>query len=191
MTNMLHSYSDDQLFHLIKSGNESAFDVFFKRHWKNLFRTVLAFISNQQAAEDIIQELFADIWLRRAEIQTPDITAYLFKSAKLQSFKYFRDKKPTTSLLDKINNLAFAHETEDQIDFQELKELYEASLKTMPVKTAEVYKLSRVDCFTHREIANQLQISSKTVEYHISCALKHIRAHITEYTTLVILWLIA
>lgn len=177
----LKNLSDKKLFNLTQKGNELAFTTLFKRHWQALYRSIQAFISDSRAAEDIVQDIFSTIWSRREEIQTDDIVAYLFKAAKFQSFKYIRDKKPTQSLVEKTSNLAFAFDTEDKINFSQVKEQYESCLKTMPDKSKVVFELSRIENLSNHEISEKLQITIKTVEYHMRNALKHLRSNMTEF----------
>ena len=186
MNRELNNLSDEKLFALIKKGNELAFDVFFKRHWKNLFRTVSSFLSDKQVAEDIVQDIFVRLWARKKVIVTDNIAAYLFKAAKLQAYKQFRDRKITAGVLERASNLAFAYDTENQINFSQVQEHFQASLLSMPEKTRLVFKMSRLKNLSHKEISEELGISLKTVEYHVSLGLKHLRKHMTEFISLLL-----
>lgn len=180
----LSNLSDEKLFALVKRGNELAFDALFTRHWKNLYRTVASFLSDKAAAEDIVQDIFFRLWTRRQVIETDNIAAYLFKAAKLQSYRQLRNKKITAGVLERANNLAFAYDTENQINFSQVQEHYQACLESMPEKTRLVFKMSRIENCSHQEIAEALGITVKTVEYHISNALRLLRRHMTEFISM-------
>ena len=179
--------TDHQLFELIKQGNEGAFDELFNRRWEEIYTTVAAILANQEAAQDIVQDLFIKVWTNREEIENTNITGFLFKIAKLESYQYLRKNKIRQQLLDQFNNLTFAHDTEDKINFSEVKKYYRESLKTMPEKTRIIFKLSRIENLSNQEISKKLDISVKTVEYHMSNALKHLRQHLADLMSILIL----
>ena len=186
----LSNHSDEKLFELIKKGNELAFDTLYNRYWEVLYTKTASLLSDESAAQDIIQNLFIKLWIRRAEIRNDNIVGFLFKVAKQESLLHLRKGKISQRVLDHATRLSagFSNDTEEVVNFNQVNEQYESSLKSMPHKTQEVFKLSRIEKLTNQEISNHLKISVKTVEYHISNALKHLRAHLTEFTTVVLLF---
>ncbi len=183
----LNKLSDEKLFALVKKGNELAFDALFGRFCEELYTTVASILSDTSAAQDIVQNLFIKVWTRREDISNDNIAGYLFKVAKQESLLRLRKNKITKGVLDRAANLAFAYDTENQINFSQAQEHLELSLKMLPEKTQEVFRLSRMGGLSNKEISEQLQISIKTVEYHISNALKHLKFNLREIISLLLL----
>lgn len=185
----LHNLSDQKLFALVKEGNDLAFDTLFSRYWEELYSTVASFLSDTSVAQDIVQNLFIKVWMRREEIKNDNIAGYLFKAAKQESLLQLRKNKISQRVLDRVTHLIFAYDTEDQVNFSQFKEHFELGLNALPEKTQEVFRMSRMEHLSNREISDQLRISIKTVEYHISNALKHLKYNLREFIPLVLLTL--
>lgn len=182
--------TDHQLFELIQKDQEPAFDELYNRYWEQLFATIFSLTSEKAAAQDITQEIFIKLWLKRKHIENQNIVGYLFKIGKLEAYQHLRRHKISEKILAQVELIAFSIDTEDKVNFAMAQEQYSKCLEQLPTKTKEIFKLSREEHLTYQEISEQLGISVKAVEYHMANALRHFRLHFSEFMTALILLLI-
>ena len=170
--------------------DESAFAELYHRYVRKLVNTALRKTGNQTTAEDLVHELFLKLWLNRHELRIQKTVAAYVQSAlkKLVISHYYYQSVRSTLSLDAVtdNDLAPASSTPETLPEGFVRDLYERSLQKLPEKCREVFVMSR-DGFTSREIAQNLQISEKTVEGHITKALRMLRLEMKDYTVVVLL----
>ena len=176
------SYSDQQLLALLREGRELAFTTLYDRYWAEVFRNVMRLVRSQSDAEDIVQELFASIWKRRATLEIKSsLGAYLYASARYICLRYI--EKNITAFPQR-KALAYALEPailpsiESQIDANTLEGAIEAIVEQLPEKMREVFRLSRKEQLSYREIAERLGISEGTVKKQVYNSLRIIRKNL-------------
>jgi RNA polymerase sigma-70 factor (family 1) len=172
--------SDHELLHCIAGGDQRAFATLFDRHWKKLYHTALNVVEDRDAAEDIVQECFISLWEKSAHKHIDNVGGYLFKSVKYACFMYLRSGAISRKHLDHINQLTFDNSTEEDFYAQELQEVLDSSMATLPEKCREIFYLSRFEFLPNKQIAEQLQISPKTVENQITKALRILRLSVNK-----------
>jgi RNA polymerase sigma-70 factor (family 1) len=163
--------------------DEKSFEQLYVSHARKLYRFCCYYIKNQEDAKEIIQEIFQSLWERRdqVEINVP-IEQYLKKAIKLRIFKYFRDKsvreKHVMSFLN--DQTTDENTTENSIMYYQLSDQIEILVDSLPDKTGEIFRLSRHQGLSHKEIAGMLLISEKAVEYHITKTIAFLRRALSE-----------
>ncbi len=105
--------------------------------------------------------------------------AYLFQAARNKSFTYIRDKKIPV-YLEEMEGMEIVQNYDSELELQELHHLIEEAVSLLPDKCREIFRKSREENLTNKEIAGQLHISEKTVEGQITIALKKIRIHLGD-----------
>ncbi len=174
--------SDDKLCVLLREGNEKALQQIILRYWEPLYKMAAHTLDDLPLCEDIVQELFIRLWDRRKSLNfTWSLKAYLFASVR---YEVYREVK---------KQMAFANEEEaqmltcsekynpqNQLEFDELMESVEKIVQDLPERCQHVYHLSRNQQLSHKEIAAQLNISTKTVENQLTIALRRIRTGIAK-----------
>jgi RNA polymerase sigma-70 factor (family 1) len=176
--NDLENRSDEALLELLKEENRHAFNVLYNRYWKKLYNTANKRIKDPEAAEEIVQDLFTSLWLNRHKITIHTcFESYLHSSVRYLIIACFQ--KQTKKLrfeegFSKVNTIADTA-TEDAIVTNDLLGLLNRQVYTLPEKCRSVFELSRKDHKTNKEIAATLGISEKTVENHMTRALKILR----------------
>lgn len=171
------SASEKNLIRSLKDGDKKALTELYNTFWKPLFIASYNILKNKEVCEEIIQDVFIEIWNRRDDLEIKiSLQSYLYACVRYKVFAEFRKNKIIRVELFEDLNTRFQHATpETKVMYKEL-ELHIASVvENLPEKCQNVYKLSRNEHLTHKEIAQQLNISTKTVENHITNALKVLR----------------
>lgn len=179
--------SDERLLFLIKDDNELAFDELFWRYWQKLFKTAAAILRDDEKARDITQEIFTQCWAKRKTLNVSQPSHYLYQATKLKCFEHLRRDKIAKEVLSHFDHFLVTNNLEEEIRFREAQRRFEESLASMPEKCQLVFKLSRIDHLSNQEIAKKLNISLKTVEYHMTNALKHLKLTMVDCFALVLL----
>ncbi len=168
------------------------FERLFKEEFTGLVIFAIQYVKDYEAAREIVQEAFINMWSRREQIdQSKAVKSYLITSVKNRSLNHLRDNNKFDSNLLVSEDLypLPAYQQSDHLVEKELKEQITLAIKELPEKCREVFLLNRDEHMKYQEIADQLQISVKTVETQMSKALQHMRKKLRDY--LIVLCLIS
>lgn len=168
---------DVEIIKRLKKGEKKALTELYDSYWKSLFISSYNLLKDKELCEEIIQDVFIDFWKNREKLQIKiSIKSYLYACVRYKVFGEFRKNKIKNVELFEELNQRFQYATpETKIMHDELVMQIESIVKTLPKKCQEVYVLSRNQQLSHKEIAEKLDISTKTVENHITYALKILR----------------
>lgn len=176
------SLTDIQLLTLIKTDHEPAFKEIYDRYWKHLYSFAYKRVKSREIAEEIIQDFLTNFWANRQKlnIQT-SFEGYIYTSVKHLVLNYFAKEARKTAVFEKlyITNNDEDNSTEEVIMLHELRSVIAKEVSYLPVKCRSVFELSRLENKTNKEIAKTLGISEKTVEGHLSKALKRLKVSIS------------
>lgn len=178
-------FSDEQLFERLRQGDSHAFTEIYNRYWHKLYLVASNKLNNGFLAQEVVQELFVDIWRRREGIQVQKSAAiYLAAALKYKVINArIKQKKERDRVLQlDDHSVAGTNNLSQSMSFTQLQRDLEKWVVNLPDKSRLIYKMSREDGFTHKEIAGQLEISEKTVEYHLTRALKILRQKLLDFT---------
>ncbi len=171
----------------INEGNKEAFKILFELYYSKLLYVAQSYISNREDAEEIVQDVFVKAWKKRKNI-TSNINGYLFTVTKNSCLDYLRSKKYKLSKVTNsiqleafINHTALTDKNTSSIIEKELEEKIQVAIDLLPEKCKKVFIKSRIEGLKNKEISDELDISIKTVENHMSKALKHMRLHLREF----------
>lgn len=169
---------DHDLVTLLRNGNRDAFTEIYQRYFKVLFAHAYKKMQNDDAARDLIQELFTNLWVKR-EILTfhSSLVAYLYTAIRnhvLDHYAHENVKSRYVSSLQQFIEVETA-ETDHRIREKELLEAIQKEIQALPGKMREIFELSRKEHLSHKEIAEKLNISEQTVSKQITNALKLLR----------------
>lgn len=186
-----NSHTDGQLLNLLREGEYDAFNEIYNRYWDKLLAIAFTHTRDQSTAEDIVQNLFVNLWKRKEDLRIDNLEHYLAKAIKFSVFKeYYRKRKRETGFLKKWSPEK-EEDMEMQIEAKFLEEYIHGMVDKLPPKCGLVFKLSRIQHLRNHEIAERLEIAPKTVEAHLTKALKTIRQELNESGLLVILLLLS
>jgi len=175
--------SDEVLCTLLNQGDEKAFEMIYKNYWKKLYGFVFSQLGNKEDSEEILADLFLSIWTNRFDHKINNLKIYLYVSSRNLINKSLRiklnfEKYREFELLQKVFQTTEIEQIGDSIEFT--KRL-DAILAKMPEKTAAIFRLSKIDESPVKKIAEELQMSEKAVEYHITKSLKIMRKNLKNY----------
>ncbi len=173
------------------------FELVFKRYYSRLCHYACKFIDESSAAEDIVQEIFSNLWEKQFDLESDTILkAYLFRSVHNRCLNYLNYLRITDKhhkvIQDKLALMELAYYDTDQSNAKSLFELeikIEDVISTLPDQCRNVFELSRQKGLKNREIAVELNISVSVVEKHISKALKIMRDALKDYLMLLLIFL--
>lgn len=164
------------------------FERLFKAHFVHLCNFAYQYIQDSDSAKDITQKVFINLWESREKIDPQKaLKSYLFTSVRNRCLNYIRDQKKYRShVLDiEIADLEIGFEEGDS-GISELEERIEAALNALPEKCRQVFEMSRYKNMKYKDIAEELEVSVKTVEAHMSKALKSLREQLKDVVSLLI-----
>jgi RNA polymerase sigma-70 factor, ECF subfamily len=173
--------------------DEPTFEQVFKDHYGPLHGYANVILKDIDAAEEVVQTVFLKLWEKRSGLQiTTSLKAYLYKAVYHDSLNHLKHQKVRQRHWDDTHyamNQPLSPDNSQIMEGQE-KELVQRIqhiLNTLPDKCRMVFHLSRFEELKYGEIAEQLGISVKTVEAHMSKALKTLRLELAEFLPLLIL----
>lgn len=184
-------FSDEELSILLFDGDKSAFEEIFNRYWLKLYGAALKRVKYHEIAEEIIQDLFTLLWTKRESIQIQkSLAAYLFTSVRYMVFNHIQKEIVRDNYKDSFQaaNEFYDNSTEETVFLNELIRNIEKEVKYLPPQCRSVFELSRKEYKTNREIAEVLGISEKTVEGHLTKAIKYLKVGLTDISRLAV-WL--
>lgn len=183
------SFSDDELLGQLRNGEAAALDMIFKKYWQPLFISAFNFLRDKESCEDIIQDIFIKIWDRRHEIEIKtSLKAYLFAAMRYGVYRQVKVGNARVDIFECLDEVFKDSSPYEGLVHKELLAKVDLAIEGLPDKCREVYRLSREEHLSHKEISEKLNISPKTVETHITKALKHLRISIKEIVTLQIIY---
>jgi RNA polymerase sigma-70 factor (ECF subfamily) len=158
------------------------FDKIYNDYWQKLFAFSLKMTGDEHLAQNVVQDVFIDLWERKENIQITSIDNYLFRAVKNQIFKNYRnDKFDRTILEDKFDNYLIENLTSIESDLSD--KIYDL-LDTLPQKRKEILLMNKLHDMNIDQIATELVLSKQTVKNQISSGLKQLRFGLKDFTFL-------
>lgn len=171
----LSLHTENQLLRLLQSGDETAFAEIYNRYWKPLYFSAHNILQVKDAAQDAVQEVFISLWNRREKVNIDCLASYLHQAVRFQVFKAIRAEKTDVNFVNRLAQITKDVLHEDPLLFKELETLYQQVIRSLPQDEQEIFSLHRDAGLTYKQIAEEKNISVKTVEKKMSHALKEIR----------------
>ena len=179
--------------HSIQSGNEKAFEELFKTQYPALCGYARKYLEDIDQAEEIVQEMFFNFWQKKETMKiNTSLEAYLFRSVRNACLNYLKHLKiqEQYKLANNQEIKQKEQEIHDTVVAMELEEKIEQIIDQLPPERQKVFKMSRHEELKYKEIAQKLNISIKTVEVQMSKALKFLRMHLSDYLSLVFIYIL-
>ncbi|WDF77134.1 RNA polymerase sigma-70 factor [Mucilaginibacter sp. KACC 22773] len=173
------SYSDFELAELLQSGDQLAYTEIYNRFHGALYIHVFNKLRNREEARDIVHELFSSLWYncRNLSLKTT-LSGYLYTSARYKIFDFISHKDVESKYIQSIGKFIEQDDciTDHLVREKELNAMIENEIAALPPRMREIFELSRKQNFTHKEIAELLGLSEKTVKKQVNNSLKVLRS---------------
>lgn len=184
-------FQEKQVFEAIKEGSESAFEMMFKTYYRALCNYAYSFLTDKDEAEEVVQATFIAVWEKKnlLEIDT-SFKSYLYRMVRNSCLNVIKHQKVKQQ--HATYQVAFGETTAESVSDTllgaELETKIYQAMNTLPEQCRLVFQLSRFEELKYAEIAEQLQISIKTVENHMGKALKLMREQLRDYLPLILIF---
>lgn len=183
--------SEQEIVIAIKQGNEGVFEQTFRKYYQSLCNYANGILKDLDEAEEIVQNLFMGIWEKKDDLEINiSLKSYLYRAVHnhcLNKIKHLKVREEyqnySTAFYD--SSVEAVHQT---VIKNELEEKIKDAIEKLPEQCKIIFRMSRFDELKYNEIAEQLDISPKTVENQIGKALKILRNELAEYLPMIALF---
>lgn len=166
---------DQELLQLIAENNQEAFQALFDRYWQLLYNYVFKFLDSEAETEDVVQELFCSIWIRRSTLEIKNLRAYLIQAARLKSLYTLRKRKYQNNYLKQQVSDQVALPSDRLYLEKEAEIRLDQALNSLPIKLREIYLLRFHEQRSVTEIAEIKNVCSKTIQNQLSIVIQRIK----------------
>lgn len=184
------SPSDADLWEKIVNDDYRAFTALFERHWYILYKTANKYIRDPDTCEELVHDLFLNIWNRRKYLNIADFKSYLKASTRYLVYNVLKKSENLSVVYlesyPEETKLTLENRGQENMIYHDLEKEMEDCLKQLPKRSCEIFLLSRKDHLTNNEIAERLGISKRSVENQITQALKHLRLHFKDIAIFIV-----
>lgn len=180
-------WTDNMLIAAMQNGCKKSFEVLFERYAERLYDFALKYVHHPEIAEELMMDVMLWLWQHREQaVSIEHVAPYLFRAIRNKVFDHLRKNALKTVPLDTVPEYAYPTSEENvgqqRLELEELEKHYYQTLSSLPPQCKKVFELSREEERTHAEICSSLNISKKTVEGHITNALKIMRRNLPQAT---------
>ena len=186
--------NDGHVIEQLKNGEKAAFKQVYRDYYGMLFNLGVQYLCDEDEAREVVQNAYLKLWEVRTQINdNSNIRNYLFTLVKNSSLNQLKRRQLILNHNENIRRKELEYQFEalhrlsyDYMEFEELKEKIDVVVDKLPSHCKNVFCMSRYDGLRNSEIASQLNISEKTVEAHITKALKILRVELKNYLSLAV-----
>ncbi len=173
-------WPDAKLLDLLRLDDREAFEILYNKYSSKLFHAAYNLFRDSDVCEDLVQELFIDLWTKRHQLNIASLEAYLKVAIRHRVIYYIRTKKATLDL-EVVDELIEKYTADSKLLQNDISQLLETNVAQLPEKCRQIFTLSRKEYLSNKEIASRLNISIKTVENQMTIALRYLRTGLTDY----------
>ena len=177
--------NDLEIIQLLVTGEEHAFTEIYNRYWKRLIALAYSHTKDKFLAEEIVQEVFLSLWNRKGTIEIRSLDSYLATAIKFSVFKHISSRNRQARIIENITAHKSYDLPDELLEAKFLEEYINQIVEQLPDKCRLVYTYRRKHEMTVKEIAAEMNIADKTVEAHLTKALKTLRLNLKELFVLV------
>lgn len=186
LLDVVKQYSDNELLDRLKQGDAWAFELIYRKYSSPLYQAAYKILQDTDICEDIVQDLFVELWSKRYSLNIVKLQSYLYTSARNNVLMVIRSNKIKVDIAE-LERLTSAYNSDELVLEKDLKQSLNQGLELLPEKCRTIFQMSRYGHLSHKEIASHLNISVKTVENQIGIALKRLKITLSDFLNLFIL----
>ena len=180
----IHLLEDDELTLLLRAGNELAFTEIYNRYWDKLYCQAHRLLKDTDAVEEIVQDVFLMLWKKRADLDIQALKSYMAAMTRYAVYRYISKDKKTKQHENIIGMITAEATSETDIDNKLLLEIVTELSNKLPEKCRLVFQYNKLRDQSLADVAEQLNISQKTAEGHLTKALRIIRTNLGNAVSL-------
>ncbi|MCG8318156.1 MAG: RNA polymerase sigma-70 factor [Cytophagales bacterium] len=187
----MRDWKETKLLSEFQKGNKKAFEIIYNLYWKGLYLHAYKRLNAEDLAEELVQELFIQLWEKRREIKVEkSLQHYLYGIIKKKILYHLRERYREAAHYQAFreNVVTVNGHLEHRIEQRDMLQNIEDLVQKLPAKSRRIFELSRKKFLSNKEIACRLNISEKAVEYHIHSSLRFIRTNCPDYLSYLFLW---
>lgn len=172
--------NDIELLSLLQNDDEVAYKRIYSKYAEKLFLYAMNILKHQEICEDIIQNVFVQLWEKRKDNNITHLKPYLYQSVKFQVFKSFRSQHFKQEDLTRLNLVDASLNASRQIEFDELESLINSLVEKLTPRCREIFIMSRFEEKSNKQIAEELGMSIQTVKNQVSKAIKKLKEQMMQ-----------
>lgn len=171
------AYTNNQLLELLLEGDDVAFTEIYNRYWQKLFVIAYNRLKEIQTAEDIVHDVFVSLWANRKKVNIDSLENYLAVATKYNVLSQInrKERNRTYEKSSVVQASVYELPIETSVHYKHILEIVKQEVESLPEKCRLIFKYSRDEGMPIKQIADELNLSSKTVENQINKALKHLK----------------
>ncbi|KXX72630.1 RNA polymerase sigma-70 factor [Flammeovirga sp. SJP92] len=169
---------EEALIDLVKGGDRFAWEYITKEYYQAILNFINGMVKDWETAEELVQDIFVNFWSKRESLNINlSLKAYLYRSARNHTLNFIKRRNFERDYQKGVAErmVISSNDTEDTYHFSELEKRLSEAIEELPEKMKEIFKMSRFEDLTYKEIADALDIPVRTVHYQIGLALKQLR----------------
>ncbi|WP_430813955.1 RNA polymerase sigma-70 factor [Carboxylicivirga sp. RSCT41] len=176
---------EEQTIKKLKAGDDQAFELLYYKYFRRLCAFVNKYLNDYEETQEVVQEVFYTVWMNRNQLDTKkSFSSFLFKIARNKSLNIIQHQEVEDkykSFLKEVYTNENSLDTTDSLLVREINIKSQEIIDSLPEQCRKIYLMSRQEGKKYREIADELDISIKTVETQMGRALKVFRKELKEY----------
>lgn len=182
--------SDSKLWAAVRMNDQLAFNELFNRYWIRVYKVALSSLKDQEASEEVVHDVFLNIWNRRESLEINSFPNFLHAAIKYQIYNRRRASKlplvykPDYADLDRAFELNLGESNILQTEIQNKLKNY---LNLLPKRCHEIFHMSRLEHLSNQEIADCLGVSKRTIENQLCIAVKHLKVCFKKLAPIILL----
>lgn len=179
------------LLRQIKANDSDAINSIFLAYSKRLYNFAFAYLKTDVDSKDVVQDVFISLWNNRNNLrEDTNLEAYLFTITRNSVISVFRKKISEKEYLKYLRENAIVHhsENDEQYDYDQLSGRIKELIDQLPPQRKLIFKLSKENGLSNKAIADELNISVKTVEDHMTKARRFLKSQLTEFGIVAVLF---
>lgn len=177
------AYSDEGLLKLLKQQELGAFEEIYLRYWRKLYSAAYKRLMSRETAEEIVQDIFTSLWVNRHTAEIDVLSSYLITAVKYKVINNLEREMSRRQYAEAQIQASHTadNSTEETVLLNELNSALEKEIQKLPPKRKQIFKMSREDHLSIKEVASNLGISEKTAENQLGKALKVLKLNLKHF----------
>ena len=180
-------WPDEKLIQQLQQDDRYAFEIIYNRYVAKLYLSAYSILKDEDQCKELVQEILVQLWIRRKESQIISLQSYLLTAVRYKVLKVLqRDAKKVIIEEGELEQLGGIKADHDRLTENDINRLLDQGVAELPEKCREIFIMSRKQYLSNKEIAEQLGITTKTVENQMTIALRRLRVVLKHFLCWVI-----